>query len=99
MAYEAALEASIDPNLLALFEVEMIQTDPGWYIEQLALSRATQAEMEEHAIDALFPRVRELIDQHEAVEPYLTAPMMSSSRWGELQASLPTFDGRPGARL
>ncbi|PLB43760.1 acyl-CoA oxidase [Aspergillus steynii IBT 23096] len=99
MAYEAALDASIDPNLLALFEAEMIQTDPAWYTEHLGLSRSTQADMEERAIDALFPRIRELVDRHDAVEPYLTAPMMSSARWDAFQASLPTFDGRGGARL
>ncbi|KAI9041911.1 acyl-CoA oxidase [Aspergillus affinis] len=99
MAYEAALDASIDPNLLALFEAEMIQTDPGWYIERLGLSRSVQADMEDHAMDALFPRIEELLDRHGAVEPYLTAPMMSSSRWDEFQRSLPTFDGREAARL
>lgn len=99
MAYEAALDASLDPSLLALFEAEMIQTDAGWYIERLGLSRSTQAKMEDRAIDALLPRIEELVDQHKAIEPYLTAPMVSSSRWDAFWASLPTFYEREGARL
>lgn len=39
MAYEAAVDADVDPNFLALYEAGAVRNDSSWYVEQLRLSR------------------------------------------------------------
>ncbi|CAG8904521.1 unnamed protein product [Penicillium egyptiacum] len=93
MAYEAAVDTGVDPDLLALYEAGVVKTDSSWYVENLGLSRADQFEMECKAADALVPRVGELLDSLDTMEPYITAPILSTKRWETFVAGCETVEG------
>ncbi|KAB8078223.1 hypothetical protein BDV29DRAFT_188096 [Aspergillus leporis] len=65
-AYKAAANASIDLDLLALFEICTVLRDASWYICHTDLTR-----------EYLFQRVTQLLDTLTASEPYCTAPILS----------------------
>ncbi|KAH8692187.1 hypothetical protein BGW36DRAFT_42969 [Talaromyces proteolyticus] len=92
MAYEAAAEAGVDPDLLALYEAGAMRSDSSWYVENLGLKRATQLEMERKALDEVFPKLDKLLDQLD-IEPYCSAPMLSQSRWEALIKENPIYRG------
>ncbi|KAJ0413496.1 hypothetical protein BJY00DRAFT_296816 [Aspergillus carlsbadensis] len=92
MAYEASLEAGIDPRLLALYESGAMLEDSAWYAEQGNISRAAQRELEAQAADALLPEMESLISAL-GVEKYSSAPMSSGERWNEFVAGLESFGG------
>jgi hypothetical protein len=92
MAYEAALEAGIDPKLLALYESGVVLEDSAWYAEQGNVSRAAQRETEATAADALLPIMESLI-RAMGVEKYSSAPMSSEEHWNEFASGLESFDG------
>ncbi|KAJ5757328.1 acyl-CoA oxidase [Penicillium nucicola] len=106
MAYEAAVDACVDPALLELFEADAISVDSAWYTETLGLSRATQFEMDSKALDAVYPRLQTLLDDLD-VEPYCTAAMLSPDRWSGIINASQTFtgnaqfefSGRPSSKL
>ncbi|OQE96238.1 hypothetical protein PENNAL_c0001G08606 [Penicillium nalgiovense] len=68
MAYEAAVDMGVDPDLLALYEAGVVKTDSSWYVENLGLSRTDQFEMECKTADDLVPRVGELLDRLDTME-------------------------------
>ncbi|KAL4935087.1 hypothetical protein BDV06DRAFT_137715 [Aspergillus oleicola] len=92
MAFEAAVAASIDPRLVALYESGAILEDSAWYAEKGGISRATQREMEARAADALLPDLERFVAETGA-EGYSTAPMASGKRWNEFVAGLEEFSG------
>ncbi|OQE13097.1 hypothetical protein PENFLA_c054G09892 [Penicillium flavigenum] len=93
MAYEAAVDMGVDPDLLALYEAGVVKTDSSWYVENLGLSRADQFEMESKAADALVPRVGELLNRLGTMEPYIRAPILSAERWETFVAGCETIEG------
>ncbi|KAL3442897.1 hypothetical protein BJX65DRAFT_312357 [Aspergillus insuetus] len=93
MAYEAALEAGIDPKLLALYESGVMLEDSAWYAEQGNISRAAQRETEATAADTLLPEMESLI-RALGVENYSSAPMSSEEHWNEFASGLESFDGQ-----
>ncbi|RAH74038.1 uncharacterized protein BO66DRAFT_408499 [Aspergillus aculeatinus CBS 121060] len=96
MAYEAALDAGVEPDLLALYEAGVVLQDPAWYAEHCGLSREAQLDQEGRALDALEPRVEELLDGL-GVARFCTAPILSAERMERFAAGLPTF-GEEGNR-
>ncbi|KAL3456272.1 hypothetical protein BJX64DRAFT_294262 [Aspergillus heterothallicus] len=92
MAYEAATESQINPNLVALYEAGSILEDSAWYSEQGGMSRAAQRENEAQAADALLPRMESLI-QGMGVEKYSSAPMSSAKQWDAFVSGLESFVG------
>lgn len=93
MAYEAAVDEGVDSDLLALYEAGVVKTDSSWYVENLGLSRADQFEMECNAADALLPRLGELLDGLDTMEPYITAPILTAKRWETFLADRETIEG------
>lgn len=93
MGYEAAVDGGVDSDLLALYEAGVVKTDSSWYVENLGLSRADQFEMECNAADALLPRLGELLDGLDAMEPYITAPILNAKRWETFLAGRETIEG------
>ncbi|OQD99089.1 hypothetical protein PENSOL_c007G03857 [Penicillium solitum] len=93
MAYEAAVDGGVDSDLLALYEAGVVKTDSSWYVENLGLNRADQFEMECNAADSLLPRLGELLDGLDAMEPYITAPILTAKRWETFLADRETIEG------
>ncbi|RAK97434.1 acyl-CoA oxidase [Aspergillus ibericus CBS 121593] len=90
MAYEAAIDRRVDSDLLALYEAGAVKSDSSWYVEQLKLSRAAQFEMERRACDTVMSQLDQHLDGL-GIEPYCTAPMISSSRWDAFVNASPVF--------
>lgn len=91
MAYEAALAAGIDADLLALFEADCILQDPSWYVQNADLPREAQFERESKALTAVLPRLESLLDGTGA-EEYVDAPILSQTGWEAFEASLEVFE-------
>lgn len=89
MVYEVALAAGVDADLLALYEVGIVKDNLSWFVESGGLTRASVLEMENKALDAVLPRLSDLLDRLH-IAPYCTAPIVSEAMWesfvGDLQA-------------
>lgn len=94
MAYDAAIDAKVDPALVELYQISCIKTDSAWYVENLGLSRLAQREMEIRAIDAAFPRLEEFLGQMN-LDSYITAPIISDEKWQQYVSELQTFSSPP----
>ncbi|KAJ5796931.1 uncharacterized protein N7518_005471 [Penicillium psychrosexuale] len=92
MAYEAAIDASINPSLLNLYESGVFKEDSAWYVEQGGLSREIQREMEAQAVDVLLPRMNDIL-RASGVQPYSNAPMTSKMLWNDFVSGLEVFSG------
>ncbi|GKZ38510.1 hypothetical protein AbraIFM66950_010760 [Aspergillus brasiliensis] len=92
MAHEAAVDAGVDADLLALYEAGAVRSDSSWYVEQLGLSRASQYDMECRACDSVVSQLDRRLDEL-GIEPYCTAPMLSPSRWQSFLDTCPIFTG------
>lgn len=92
MAYEAALDAGVDGDILGLYEAGAVKSDPAWYVEKLRINREAQFEMECKAADAVLNRLDEHLDSFN-IEPYCTAPMLSADRWEGIVNAVPMFTG------
>ncbi|KAI2727857.1 hypothetical protein DTO012A7_6069 [Penicillium roqueforti] len=92
MAYEAAIDANVDPSLLNLYESVVLKEDSAWYVEQGGLSREIQREMEAQAVDVLLPRMNDLL-RASGVQPYSNAPMTSKMLWNDFVSGLEVFSG------
>ncbi|KAJ9218775.1 hypothetical protein DTO027B5_8754 [Paecilomyces variotii] len=80
MAYEAASQAGVHPDLLALYEIGAIMQDPSWYVQHAGLGREAQFMMEEKALNAVLPRLEELLEGTGA-GPYCDAPILFQGAW------------------
>ncbi|KAJ5086980.1 hypothetical protein NUU61_008287 [Penicillium alfredii] len=90
MAYEAAVEAGVNPNLLALYEAGVVLQDSSWYVQHAGLTREAQFENDSRALDACLPHLDHMLDGTEAKE-YADSPLLSQEEWDRFTASLETF--------
>ncbi|OKL64197.1 hypothetical protein UA08_00272 [Talaromyces atroroseus] len=89
-AYEAALDAGIDSDLLTLYEAGVIMQDSGWYVQHVGLTREMQFDRESRALNAVLPRLEGMLDGTGAGE-YVDAPILSQGAWDEFERSLEVF--------
>ena len=92
MMYETALAAGVDPDLLALFEVGAVKENLSWYVEHGLLTRAQVREMESNALDAIQPRLGQMLDQL-SIAPYIKVPILEDSSWTDFIGGLEVFEG------
>lgn len=90
MAYEAAVAAGVDADLLALYEAGVIMQDSSWYVEHAGLTRGELFDRESRALDAVLPRLEEMLDATGA-EEYVDAPILSQEAWDNFESSLEGF--------
>ncbi|KAF5859621.1 hypothetical protein ETB97_002594 [Aspergillus alliaceus] len=91
-AYEAAVKAGIDSDLLALYEIHTVLLDPSWYTQHTDLTREYLFRTEARLLDALLPQLDKLLDETGA-GPYCTAPILSQASWDAFVGGLETLDG------
>jgi acyl-CoA oxidase len=95
MAYDAAVEAAVDPTLIDIYLSSAILSDPAWYSETndpaAHLSRSEQLEMQLDACAKGVVRLEEWLDKLE-VEPYVLAPIVSEEKWNAYEETLETFE-------
>ena len=92
MAYDAAVAQGVRPCLIDLYIANVVRLDPAWYVEHAGLGRRAQQEMETRAMDAVLPRLGELVKEMD-VFAYVTAPIVSDERWGAFVDALKVFRG------
>ena len=92
MVYETALAAGVDPDLIALYEVGVVKENLSWYTERGLLTRAKVREMEHNALDAIQPRLSEMLDQL-SIAPYIKVPILEGSMWASFIEGLEEFKG------
>jgi len=94
MAYDAAIEASVDPVLIDIFVASVILTDSAWYSEAtdpaVHLSRSEQSEMQLNACKKGVGRLEEWLAKLE-IEPYVLAPIVNEEKWEAHEQRLDTF--------
>lgn len=89
MAYDAAVDAGVDPALISLFEASSVRQSSAAFVE-LGLSRAMQRKMLADAVDAVYPQLDTWLDRMGA-DPYISAPFVTREAWESYVSSLPRF--------
>lgn len=92
MMYESAAKAGVDVQLLALYEIWTVGENLDWYIEHGLFTRKSFREAENKALDALEPRLGELLGQMN-MEAYVTAPIVGQSQFDQFVDSLYPLTG------
>ncbi|KAB8238775.1 acyl-CoA dehydrogenase NM domain-like protein [Aspergillus alliaceus] len=92
MAYEAALDAAVSPDLLALYEAGVVLRHSGWFAENTALDSESQLDMELRAMNTILPRLEQLLDSTGA-DRYCTAPIVSNKSWEAFTRILKVHEG------
>lgn len=90
IAYDAAVEDGIDEAILNMFVASIIREDRAWFSEVGGISRAKQMDLERNAMDALLPRLDDLLSSLD-IDDYCTAPIISDEKWKKYVQGLPTF--------
>jgi hypothetical protein len=96
MAYEAAREAGIAEDVLALYEACVLRNLPAWYVGKIGLNIKSQFGNEVQAMDSISLRLDSLLDATGA-EKYCTAPIVKDGSWGAFVDSLQANDGEDSA--
>lgn len=99
MAYEAAVKAKVNPDLIALYVAGVVKYDASWYVEHLGLGRRAIHEMEDRALTVALPHLETLLEQTGARPYYCIAPIVSDEAWSEFVQRLPRFGGDASLHL
>ncbi|KAJ7612100.1 acyl-CoA dehydrogenase NM domain-like protein [Roridomyces roridus] len=94
MAYEAALDARVDPLLVDLYQAGAILLDLAWYVENGVTTRQAAIEAEEVALTLATPHLDRFMEESGA-EPFIHAPIASDAAWDKYVDSLVLIK-RPG---
>ncbi|TCD66582.1 hypothetical protein EIP91_001139 [Steccherinum ochraceum] len=92
MAYEAAMAAHVDPDILKLYVANALKHDASWYVQHGGLTRREIADMEDRAVGNLLGRLEELLEDTGA-EAYVHAPIVSDEGWNAFVDRLPRYSG------
>ncbi|KAE8353841.1 acyl-CoA dehydrogenase NM domain-like protein [Aspergillus coremiiformis] len=92
MAYEAALDAAVPDDLLALYEASVVLRHSGWFVENAGLGTEAQLDMEMRAMNSILPRLEHLLHATGA-ERYCTAPIVSDASWRAFTSNLAECEG------
>lgn len=92
MAYEAAREAGVDGDLLALYEAAVLLQAQALYIQESGLDVRPEFEKEAVAMDSILPRLNRLLDAT-GVGSYCTAAIVSDESWDTFVDGLQAFGG------
>ncbi|KAF5361364.1 hypothetical protein D9757_011349 [Collybiopsis confluens] len=90
MAYDAAIENSLDERASALYLAAAMKQDAAWYILGANMTLADQETVLDSAIEAALP----LLDQwlaNTGMEPYAQVPVLSPQHWQPFVDELPEF--------
>ena len=82
LCYSAALDAKVPRPLLDIFELFVIQLDEGWYIENAGFTQGKKAQLEDQAVNAALPHVKEYVDALD-MRKYANVPIQSDKTWDE----------------
>ncbi|KAJ7210493.1 acyl-CoA dehydrogenase NM domain-like protein [Mycena pura] len=92
IAYDAAVNMEVEQCLVDLYVAHCVKADSAWYVQHAGLTEEAQMDMESDAVDAVLPRMSELIAGM-GVDAYAVAPITTWARWNSFVESLETFNG------
>ena len=90
LAYEAAVAEGVPQTLIDIYVCHVVNLHLGWYLESGLLTCARVVEMQNEAMTAAFPRMREWVDAM-GVAPYIKAPILSDAAWKSFADGLYEF--------
>ncbi|KAJ7347090.1 acyl-CoA dehydrogenase NM domain-like protein [Mycena albidolilacea] len=96
MAYEAAVDARVDPVLVSLYEASAIIQDLSWYVESGKVRRKDALAAEDVALTAAFAKLDEFLEQADC-GPCVHAPVISQESWEKYVSNLTLLE-RPSDR-
>ena len=80
MAYEAALQAGLSPQITNLYLASAVQANEGWFAEKMGYSREDQFTSHARAVQGALPCLDEWLKKLN-VEDYAWAPIVDRDRW------------------
>ncbi|KAJ5285848.1 hypothetical protein N7524_001154 [Penicillium chrysogenum] len=92
IAYEAAIEAGVHSDLVALYEIWVILQNQGWFVQHTSLTRERMFQVEADRLSVVLPQLDTLLDATGA-EPYCSAPIASQASWDHFVDQLETKTG------
>ncbi|KAJ7171664.1 acyl-CoA dehydrogenase NM domain-like protein [Mycena crocata] len=97
VAFDAAMDGGVEPLLIDLYIASVIKHDSAWYAENAGLSRSVQRQMEEDAVEGLYPNIDRFLEVLD-VASYATAPIVSDDQFNKYLRELPVFTHSTQAR-
>ncbi|OQE37980.1 hypothetical protein PENCOP_c009G08686 [Penicillium coprophilum] len=98
IAYEAAVDAGVNTDLVALYESGVMLQDQSWFVQHASLTREHMYQIEAERLSAVLPRLDRLLDETGA-GPYCTAPIISQALWDQFVDQLETKTGNGKANI
>ncbi|KAJ6594365.1 acyl-CoA oxidase [Mycena capillaripes] len=87
MAYEAAVDAKVDPVLVSLYEASAVIQDLSWYTESGNVRRKDAMAAEDVALTAAFAKLDYFLEQLD-LGPFIHAPVISQTAWDKYVSNL-----------
>ncbi|PCG96142.1 hypothetical protein PENOC_074270 [Penicillium occitanis (nom. inval.)] len=94
LAYEAALDAGVDRDILDLYEAGVLLQSPDLGVDEIGIILSGRIHMERLAMNAISRRLEQLLDSIGA-EPYITAPILTEESWEAFLDKLPQYGDKP----
>ncbi|KAJ6613726.1 acyl-CoA dehydrogenase NM domain-like protein [Mycena sp. CBHHK59/15] len=94
MAYDAAVDANLDPRITGLYLASAVKLDAAWYAENADFGCAGQDAAENAAIMAALPCLDEWLVRTGA-ERYSQVPILSEANWKAFVDGLREYDHAP----
>jgi hypothetical protein len=87
LAYDAAVDAGLDSRIVDLFLYSVVHQDEAWYSEVLGISRQSQFDREDAALQAALPHLDSWMQQA-SVDHVITSPIVTRDRWDQFVSQL-----------
>jgi hypothetical protein len=91
MAYEAAVDAQVEPVLVSLYQASAVIQDLSWYVESGKLQRKDAMAAEDVALTAAFVKLDDILEQLD-LGPFVHAPVLSHESWNQYFSNLPLLE-------
>ncbi|TCD61292.1 hypothetical protein EIP91_008660, partial [Steccherinum ochraceum] len=79
-AHSAALDAGVPQPLLEIFELFAMHQDEAWYVEHAGMTKARRHELEDRAVQAALPHLKDYLDALD-FRKYYHVPIQSDQAW------------------
>ncbi|KAJ7609319.1 hypothetical protein DFH06DRAFT_187211 [Mycena polygramma] len=87
MAYDAAMDANLDPAITGLYLASAVTLDPAWYAEHTECVSARQDAAVNEAVTAALPYLDDWLERTDAA-PYSQVPILSEGNWKKFVGGL-----------
>lgn len=92
MAYDAAVAAGVQQDLIDLFVASAVKEDAAWYSENVSFYRRDLVDLEAKALDAVLPQLATLVKKM-GMEPWITSKIITQGAWDSFLETCEDFEG------